>query len=350
MWLAALLWACGTSGDPQLRGVSEAVRAWDRGAELLEAGDPGGARAAFAEARTHRPGDALLGAWEARAAAADGDLDGAIALLDAVLAEAPDLAQARYNRAAYLARAGRADEAAADLRRAVDDGAARSRDVLSDPDFSGLLQHEAFGFLPRAVLEVAVDAPEATVFWGSEASVRLRAAPVAAEVLQVGAVRTSGPAELVAVTEDAVRTSEGPGRDVTYALRVTGAGAVSLGPIQISSGGHEATLDPVVFATAAPPDRAPPAEQPVDLTTPSALRAGAELPFARHHRGGLLVGAQVADRVELVPPPADPPILYTYRVSGQTEWTIASYPGVQVERVRVLRAGAAVFDAAPARD
>ena len=85
-------------------------------------------------------------AWHARALAADGQLEPAVELLERVLRVHARFAEARYNRAAYLARLGRLDEAGPELARALADGAARSRQAMVDPDFAPHLDHPAFAF------------------------------------------------------------------------------------------------------------------------------------------------------------------------------------------------------------
>src|SRR5690606_6659298 len=125
--------------DPELVQQKRALNAWRDGKEHLEQGEAAEAAADFEKALEERPGDPLLQAWLAQALAEQGELDRAIAVLDGVLAEHPDFAEARYNRASYLARSGDPEAAAADLRRALDDGARQPRDVLEDPDFQRYL-------------------------------------------------------------------------------------------------------------------------------------------------------------------------------------------------------------------
>jgi hypothetical protein len=282
VWLIALLALAGCRGvDPELRQRRAALDAWRAAEQSFHDGDVPGARRHLDVALRHRPGDPVLLAWAARAAAADGDLDAAVELGGIALATDPTLAEARYNLAAWHARRGDVTEAARELRRALEDGVSSPVLVAEDPDFVPWLDHPSFSFLPGTPIVVTVEAPEHRVFWGSEFDVRLRVLGAQAGPIGVTAERADGPAALVRVVESPVDTPSGPVRDLVYTFRVTGAGSLHLGPLHVWSGRRRAFVDEVVVEAAAPPDRAAPPPAPYDLATPGELLAVDDLAARR---------------------------------------------------------------------
>jgi len=337
--------------DPELVQQKRALNAWRDGKEHLEQGEAAEAAADFEKALEERPGDPLLQAWLAQALAEQGELDRAIAVLDGVLAEHPDFAEARYNRASYLARSGDPEAAAADLRRALDDGARQPRDVLEDPDFQRYLDHPAFTFLPRQALVVAVDPPAGPAFMGGQVDVRLQVLGTDDDVVSIEAEETSGPVRLLRVVENLIQSTEGPGRELVFTFEVLGPGDVSLGPLRISAGAHEAWVAPVEFeAVAAKGKKGPKSVAPVVLTTASQVGAAHALPSATWVGGRhLIVKAQPGDRVEIEPDPGVPQRVWELRELGRPRWTLQRWELTSApERVRVVREGKAVLDGAPA--
>ncbi len=71
--------------DPELAAMKVALEASERGERALAAGQPDEAVLAFRAAQSARPRDVLLRGWLAKALAASGELDGAIAELDTAL-------------------------------------------------------------------------------------------------------------------------------------------------------------------------------------------------------------------------------------------------------------------------
>ncbi len=341
-----LLAACArTQEDPSLEAVRSAVQAWERGVAALEAGRPVDAQAAFAEALAHRD-DPLLRAWQAKALADAGDLDGAIARVDAALADAPTLGEARYNKAAWLARRGAEPEVVAvELRRALRDGARPAREVLADPDFRAYLGHDALAFLPTQVLSIAVESPESTVFWGSEFTLRFRIAGAGADPVAVTAERGAGPAILLGVIDDAMPSTEGTFRDLSYTYRVLGAGEVTLGPFHAWAGDRRAAVGAITIPTAAPPGKAPTTELPelLDLRTPKEVVGRSAIPSIRVLDGDLVIAHQPGDRVEVTPPAVLPPVHYQHRERGKTQWEAWLYRGAGDAKVRITRAGAVIL-------
>lgn len=332
--------------DPDLVAVRDAVGAWEEGVALLDAGEPTAAREAFERAHETRD-DPMLLAWEAKAAAYEGDLDGAVALLDQALAEAPDLAEARYNRAAYKARRGDpVEEVAADLARAVEQGAVTPASVLDDPDFAHLLDDPAMHFLPESKLRIAVEAPTSTVFWGSEFSVRLRIGGAEDTPIALTAEELYGPITLLSVVDDSNPSTDGTFRDLTFAFRVVGAGTAKFGPIHAWVGERRAALDPFEVVTAAPEGKeTAPDDRLIDLHTPAELAGRATAPSARFSGGDLLVMHEPADRVALSPEPEESPVRYEQRARGSAEWVLLRYVDADpATRVQVLRGGAVTYE------
>lgn len=338
--------ACGKT-DPELVATARSLAAWDRGREKLDAGDAAGALAAFREADEIRPSPLLL-AWEARAAAATGDTEGAVATLDRVLAAEPRFAEARYNRAAYLARLGRADAAAEDLKVALEDGAARSLSVLEDPDFQGLLDHPSFSFLPQDALSLGVEPPPPTAFWGAEISLRLRLLGIVQPPVTIAATRATGPIELVTVIEDTVDTSQGLGLDLVWTWRVVGAGDVEIGPLTVTAGRYVASADPVTVVASAPPGKELPPLDPIALLTPSQWLAQVPAASAKVLDGRLVVHAGASDRVT-TNPALPPPVRYERRERGiPTDTALRWGAGAVATKIRIVDSrGTVVFEGPP---
>jgi Tetratricopeptide repeat len=263
--IIAALVGC-SAPDPELAAVGRALTAWEEGRALLDKGDEDAARTHLAEASVHRPSP-LLTAWEAKAAADAGDLDRALELLDRALEEAPGFAEARYNRAAYLARLGRPEPAAVDLRQALEDGASSSLAVLEDPDFAAYLNDPAFAFLPRQALTVAAEAPQGPVFWGAEVSVRFRLIGLVRDPIAFDPERAEGPLLLVSVIEDAVPTSQGMSRELSWLWKVVGAGPIVIGPTRVKADRYNSQVAAIELLAEAPPDKVAPDLPPVSLPT-----------------------------------------------------------------------------------
>jgi len=335
--------------DPELVAMHEALEAWERGVAQLEAGNPEAARRSFLEAQSHRPDDALLVAWEAEAAAEAGDLEVAATLLDRALVLSPGFAEARYNRAAYWARLGRpVEEVAAEVHQAVQDGACRSRDVLQDPDFQDLLDDPSFDFLPSQPLTIAVEAPESTVFWGSEFGIRFRMAGAESTPIAVTAENAEGPVQLLSVIDDANPSTQGTFRDLTWTFRVVGAGRAHFGPFHAWVGERRSTVEDVWVETAAPMGKETPPEEErlIDFRTPMEVAGRAEIPSARWVDGELLVGFAPGDRVVIEPQPAASPVQYEQRERSKAKWILLRYPGVAPgeAKVTIQRAGRTVYE------
>lgn len=291
-----LLFSC-TEPDPVLDPVKASLLASQRGEALLADGKAAEAEAAFAEAREHKE-HPVLAAWQAQALAERGALEPAVALLGDVLVMAPELAVARYNRAAYLARLGRTEDAAAELSRAIADGAATAREAAADPDFAGLRGHPHFPFLPAALLEASVSVPEGTAFWGSELFIEATVTGAAlAPVRFEGGVPEAPPLSLVRVVES-VQPGPDPVRTLTWTVRVEGEGSGSLGPWTVHAGERSVEVPARMLEAAAPPGKAPATQGAWQWWVPSDLRGDREPPAVWQQDGALWVLTPAGGHVE----------------------------------------------------
>lgn len=322
-----LVLAC-SGGDPELARDRRALDAWREGRTLLESKRAGPALEAFQRAVAERPEDPVLGAWEASARASTGDLDGAIERIDGVLDSHPRFALGHYNRAAWLARSGRPDDAGVALALALELGAARDREAIADPDFRRWLQHPAFAFLPDEVLTVAVEAPVETAFWGSEVALRLRVLGTGGHDVLVVSETAHGALSLVGMSEAEHESSEGLARDLRYVFRVVGAGPAVLGPLTVTAGPWSATVPPVSFDSAAPAGKEGAASD-VDLRPAGEIRGGwgcsptcgpPTAPLVRRQGTGADVLTVAGARLE---PPAD--LRYTFSREGRVVWQLWRY-------------------------
>ena len=349
MIVLALLLACHPV-DPELASRRAALDAYARGEVALAAKDPAAAEAAFDEALVARPGDPLLRAWKAKAQADAGRLDDAITTLDGVLLDEPSFAQARYDRAAWLARAKRPEDAAVDLQIALGGGLnVLPADVLDDPDFAPYLDHPAFvGVIPRQPLAVVLDGPTGTVFWGSDFDVRLTVIGVPRERLLGITAPATGPLRLVAVVEDDTETTDGPARTLAFRLLVTGAGDVVVGPVDAAVGARTGRNGVPLKVTAA----APPGKEVGAMLSPGALRSVRSVlgehvvPSAWREGDVLYVAAKATDRVVLDPAVAVD-VSWELRRDGARDTVITASAAGAGTKVVISRAGAEVLSGAP---
>lgn len=279
-----LLLACGTTvtppapPDPAVLSSAAAVGAFERGKALLST-DPAAALTAFDEALEARPGDVLLDAWRARALADAGKLEEAIAVLDEVLRRRSDFADARYNRAAYLMRHGKVDDAAVDLRVLLDAKAATPRQIMRDADIRPHLGTAALSFLPEASLAATLEVPHKPPFMSSEFDVVLRVEGAFEGPLSIEG-DVVGPVEIVRVVEDDDARDDGDrDRVVTWTFVVTGAGEATIGPLTIGQQGEEVVVAKVSVPFLTPEGVASNTRR-CGLATPAAASADHDAPSA----------------------------------------------------------------------
>ena len=317
MWLA-----CGGT-DPVLQAQREALTTFDQGVALMGSGRAIEARAKFAEIRTTFDHPAVA-AWEARAAAAAGDLQAATALLEAALAADPTMAEARYNLAAYLARQGKPELAGPHLDRALQEGVADPLEVLADRDFEPHRGHPAFAFLPASALTATLTPPPPVAFLGSEFTVAVRLTGLVSPPVRVTAEEASGPVRLVSVLE----APEGRALDLTWTLKVTGPGTIVLGPLRFDAAGHEATVEGIRIEASAPPGTPVPEEAPPTFPVPSTVAAAIEGTTAVRRGDQIAIRAELSDTVATYPPQEEPSIRLIRREQGRDLWVVHLYEQV----------------------
>jgi len=343
MWWV-LLGACSSPGNVELRAQRQALDAWEEGEAALAAGRASDAREAFGRGLEARPSDPILLAWRAQAEASDGDLEGAVATLDAVLEAQGDFAEARYHRAALLARIGRPEEAGPDLRRAIEDGASSARQARADPDFRPFVDHDAFGFLPDSSLLVVVEPLPERAFRGSEvpviATVRDLADPDALDVQ--GLVR--GPVDLRRSVEDRRRGPDGTTVHLRWDLVLAGTGPVSVGPLSFRVEGEQHTTVASTVQAVGPEGEA--TTDPARWRLASATRLGAHLaldqPQIREDR--VFVRADPTSQVT-TEPPGGVLARHERRTEGQPDWVV--WELAKVQKVVVRGAGGERFSGPP---
>lgn len=314
-----LLLACA---DPELDPFARALASYEAGQEALAAGDPKAAAARFAEARAADPRSLPLVLWEARALAEATDLAGAEARLTEVLQADPTVGMAWYNRAAYRARAGRMDESASDLRRALELGVRGPLEAAADPDFAAARAHPAFaGLLPPQPLDATIRGPEGAVFVGSRVPIEIAVTtlPGAAPILRREG-GDPGCLRLSRVVQDDRESAGAHTRTLTVELRAEGPCDAMLGPFTVSgANGASATLGAVPVKVEAPPGTPavsglPPL--PAEWLVPSAF-AAADAGFAAARAGGGVVAMGPAGRA-VSAQGAEPEVRLEWRVDGQT--------------------------------
>lgn len=327
--------------DPKLDSIATRLSTWERGKAALDAGDTVAARAAFAEARASAPDDTTLVLWEARAAAAAGDLDGALALLDQTVSSHPGASAAWYNRAAYRARQGRLEEAAADLRVALDAGVTSPWAATLDPDFAPHRADPAFAaLLPAAPLSVTATGPDGAVFLGGTVEITLMARGLATPRPSLTlAPFDAGCLTLRELVEDGQIDGDTARWVITLRFDTKGPCRASLGPFTLTGAGGVPAESGVVPVVVEAPEGAvvgAPAPLPRSLPLPGTLFAANPGRQALRVPGGVAAlagadeelsatrgGSPVAERVKL-----------ELRVSGQTRARGAFWPGEGAVSVR----------------
>ncbi len=323
-----MIWllAC-TRPDPELVATAQALQAYRRGHALLDTA-PEEALDAFRDAAAARPDEPVLRGWIAAAQARSGDLETAIATLDAVLAQHPHFAEAHYNRAAWLARLGRFDDAERALATALRLGASSPREAVTDPDFMPHIADGRFPFLPRETLRVVVDAPS-SVFLGGDLHLQLDVTGAEEHPVRVEAERARGPLRLLEVRED----HRPDRRHIRYVFRVLGRGTATLGPFHVRAGPWEGTAPPHQVQILAPAEAPPAHPNPLSLLTPSAMRDASwgcapscvsppAAPVWRHDAPPAVLGPP---KLEMEPPPPEGSIRYRFGSAGLPSWEIVLY-------------------------
>lgn len=337
---------CSTP-DPDLEAKRQAVRDFAAARAHFDRGAFDEARTAFAAMPEVHP---IVEAWEAQAAARAGDVEGALGVLDAVAVRHPEHALIRYNRAAYLARLGRLEQAGAELELAIELGAAGVREAMADVDFASHLDHPSFAYLARNALVVAVEAPPESTFLGSEVRLTLRVTGAGDFPLTVTSSAATGPITLVEQVETVAPAGEGPDRTLTWAWRVDGPGPIGLDPLTVTAGPLTTEVTGASLVAAAPPDRGDPTPKPVAFPIASTVGAGLEIGAARWVAPGRLqVKLASSDRLSRVP--SGLPVRYRFRRDGVVQWVVEEHaePPTLTSVTRTTGPGPAVPVAIPPR-
>ncbi len=260
--------------DPALLPFSEALASYEAGRTRLTAGDPTGAATAFAEARARDAQSPALVLWEAKAHADAGDLPAALSLLDTLLDAQPELGLARYNRAAYRARAGRLAEAASDLNVALRAEVASPYGAAADPDFAPHRADPAFsGLLPALPALGRVTGPDGAVWIGSKLEVKVVIESLTTSPL---ALRREGPdpgcLHLDQLVENDIEHADVRLRELTLRLTALGPCQAVLGPFVVTAEGVPVPLGTVNLLVEAPPGTpAAAGTLPTEFPVPSTL-------------------------------------------------------------------------------
>lgn len=265
-----LLLAC-TGADPQLDPLREALAAYDAGRASLEAGRPDDAITSLTTATELDPRSAELWLWLGKAHADAGDHLSAIRSADKALGLAPDMLEARYDRACWRAQFGDLEGAAQDLSLAAQDARLDPFFVAMDPDLDPLRNDASYGHVvAKPVLPVRVEAPTEPAFLGSEVTVAVGVLHPVDQVAEFAMPVPAGPLSLRKVVEDHV--VEGPMQRTELRLTwvATGAGTASVGPWTISAGVFKGIGDTASFELLAPEGHEAQAGD-ASLRVPSAL-------------------------------------------------------------------------------
>jgi hypothetical protein len=218
----------------------------------------------------------------------------------------------------------RPEEAAADLAAAVSGDWTAARAARKDPEFAEVVDLPAFSFLPRETLLVAVEAPAGLVFWGTEASWRVRVVGADDHVVRFVGPTEPAPFDVRRVVESTTPSTEGPLRDLLFTITPTGAGEATLAGLQATAGPWSAPLPPISVRTAAPPDKGS-GRVAVDLRTPADVLSALDDGDARYGDGALVVAGAPEDRVRVTPDPGPPQREWTWRTASGAraawEWT-----------------------------
>lgn len=339
----SLILGCSTPEEPELILYQQAIAEYDQGTLAMDGGDLPAAIAAFERAQAFRPEDLLIGAWRAKALADSNELEAAITELSRVIAARPSFTEARYNRAAYLARLGRFDESAVDVRKLLGSEAYLASDLYEDPDFSVAVGDASFAFVPKAAVSAELVLPEHSVVQGTEVPVRLRLKSTTRLTGLKVEGSVTGPAHLTRVLEERAEGSV----TVTWSLRMVGAGPVSVGPFLIqATGANELQIPEKRFEAWTPPNRVGEEPRTLELELPS-TRVGERRPSdAWRESDSVYVLVSEGHKVEINPSVAVDAVVYERRLNGVADWVLLQYAASDEKKLRieVRHRGQTVFE------
>jgi hypothetical protein len=337
MW-AVWLWMGCSSVPPELASQRAALDAYEEAVAAREAGRHDAALEHIDTAIAARPRDPLLKAWKADLLA-DEDPLAAAELLETVLVAHPGFGIARYNRGAYLARAGKLFEAGPELELALGAGVATAEQLRADPDLAPHLTHPALNFVPLPTLDVVAAPLPDKVFRDAEVSWTLRVGHT--DELQISGSAT-GPLAWVSAVED----RRADDTEITFTFRALGQGTLSMGPAVVSGGGMTAEVPAATVDAVAPLGAEASPEADLPLWLPSVVGEGLDEGSVVRRNGQVWAKTSPVDRVA-VKPAVPPTARLELRRKGQTEWVVWAYPAT-VSHVTVRGAGGVRHDGPPA--
>lgn len=346
-----LLVACGTKGE--FSHYDAALRAYDEGKAALESAPEESVRA-FERARAADPESPILVAWLAKALVATGRIDEALAVLDDGQKRHPEDATLHYNRAALLARQGRVEEAAGELRSLVAKGRVQVLDIQSDPDFAVLEGDPRFlDLFPSEQVHVELRGEGGAVLVGEPFAVRIAVESREGQTVTFTDMgKPSGLLRHQRTVEDVVRRGDGlVARELEVTWRAIAPGKASIGPWLVAAGGTSALTDDVAVEVKAIAGRATKLE-PLEsgaVYSPEALLAGRTPPWAGRIGDALVVvvapGTHPALTWQGDVRAEVPPEELVFREAGQPVWTAWVYRGEGPAHVRVERQRDVLLDA-----
>ncbi len=285
VWLAVVACGGGESAVPDDVVTSgRAVTAWREGHRALVEGQAAVALAQFEAARRWRPDDGLLLAWSAEAARQAGDDAEADRLLDAAIAAAPTLGEARWARARR--RVGTDPEGAVtDLSAAIRAGALTRYEARRDTTFHPLVGRADAPWLPAEPVGLSLEVPSAPVFVGGEFEVVLTVDGVPHDdgVAWTTRVPVEGPVSQVRASSSRREDGLGePGYRVTWTLRADGSGRVGVGPVSVQIDGTTTALAGAVVTQLGPARAGQGAAVPLVLGRPEAVLGDRPVPAVWH--------------------------------------------------------------------
>ncbi|MFH1465995.1 MAG: tetratricopeptide repeat protein, partial [Pseudomonadota bacterium] len=258
----ALLLLAGCGGPHS--GPARALEEYEQGRRLIEEGQPLQAAERFGRAAEADPGHSLLVSWQAWALASGGQVEEAIALLQA--APGARLPEDLYNLGAWSARLGRDEEALASLTRAIAaDPSLRTR-LADDPDLAAL-QGRLHGLhaLGEEPLRALMIGEEGAILAGESYDLELVVQSAAGRALALSWDQPlpAGFTLRRAVDEVAAgRGGAGELRTLTWRVRAAAPGEGDLGPWTLTVGAEQQALPAVPWQVLLPEGVEPPAPGP----------------------------------------------------------------------------------------
>lgn len=301
----------GCAPDP-LDPQREALAAYARGVDALEGGDAPAAVVQFGEALQLDPTPELH-LWRARALAAAGDLDGAVAGADAALEMRPDSALARYNRGCWRLRQGLTELAWGDIQAALASGQLDPLAVAQDPDLDPLRADPRFADrVPAAALPAVLSVDAGPRFLRDDWVLRVEAVHAPDQPLELEGLLPVPAPPLSPRRMVQTRTRQGglARSAVELNLRVEGAFEGQIGPFTARAGALSKSLEAQPVELLAPEGHLAPALPPLAfaLRTPEAIFARVAPDTAAREEGWLLVRGLPGDTLSWL---GQPEVVFT---------------------------------------